>query len=194
MIGYLKGKLLIKKPTRLLLDVNGVGYEVSVSLMTFDKLGDSAETALFIHTHVTQDAITLYGFIGEDEREMFRLLISVSGIGPKTALALLSGIRVDELRLAIESGDTHRINAAPGIGKKTAERLILELKSKVGDIQIATPSGFSQRGARAEALTALTTLGFNAKSAEKVIDSVLTENPASTVEEIVKQALRKLSG
>ncbi|GJQ33485.1 MAG: Holliday junction ATP-dependent DNA helicase RuvA [Ignavibacteriaceae bacterium] len=194
MIGFLKGQLLIKKPTQLLIDVNGVGYEVSISLMTFEKIGDADDAALFIHTNVSQDAITLYGFSSEDEREMFRLLVSVSGVGPKTALALLSGIRVDELRFAIETGDTHRIHAAPGIGKKTAERLVLELKGKVSNIQTGTSSVFSQRGARADALTALVTLGFNAKSAEKVVDAITGEDPAATVDEIVKQALKKLTG
>lgn len=194
MLGYLKGTLLIKKPTQLLVEVNGVGYEVSISLMTFERIGEATESSLFIHTNVSQDAISLYGFISEDEREMFRLLISVSGVGPKTALALLSGIRVDELRYAIETGDTHRIHAAPGIGKKTAERLVLELKGKVSNIQTGSTSVFSQRGARAEALTALVTLGFNAKSAEKVVDAITTENPAATVEEIVKQGLKKLTG
>lgn len=194
MIGYLSGKLLIKKPTQLLIDVNGVGYEVAISLMTFERIGDSAEASLFIHTNVSQDAITLFGFISEDEREMFRLLISVSGVGPKTALALLSGIRVDELRFAIETGDTHRIHAAPGIGKKTADRLVLELKGKVSSIQSSSTTVFSQRGARAEALTALITLGFNQKSAEKVVGSLCDENPAASVEEIVKQALKKLTG
>jgi Holliday junction DNA helicase RuvA len=193
MIGYLSGKLLIRKPTQLLIDVNGVGYEVSISLMTFEKIGDSVSTSLFIHTNVSQDAISLYGFTSEDEREMFRLLISVSGIGPKTALALLSGIRVDELRFAIENGDTHRIHAAPGIGKKTADRLVLELKGKVSSIQTTT-SFFAHRGARSEALTALITLGFNPKTAEKTISTLCEENPSATVEEIVKQALKKLTG
>lgn len=194
MIGYLSGKLLIKKPTQLLIDVNGVGYEVAISLMTFERIGDSAEASLFIHTNVSQEAITLFGFISEDEREMFRLLISVSGVGPKTALALLSGIRVDELRFAIETGDTHRIHAAPGIGKKTADRLVLELKGKVSSIQSSSTTMFSQRGARAEALTALITLGFNQKTAEKVVGALCDENPAATVEEVVKQALKKLTG
>jgi len=194
MIGYLSGKLLIKKPTQLLIDVNGVGYEVAISLMTFERIGDSAVASLFIHTNVSQEAITLFGFISEDEREMFRLLISVSGVGPKTALALLSGIRVDELRFAIETGDTHRIHAAPGIGKKTADRLVLELKGKVSSIQSSSTTMFSQRGARAEALTALITLGFNQKTAEKVVGALCDENPAATVEEVVKQALKKLTG
>lgn len=194
MIGYLSGKLIIKKPTQLLLDVNGVGYEVSISLMTFEKIGEAPEASLFIHTNVSQDAITLFGFVSEDEREMFRLLISVSGVGPKTALALLSGIRVDELRMAIETADTHRIHAAPGIGKKTADRLVLELKGKVSSIQSSSSTVFSQRGARAEALTALVTLGFNIKSAEKTVNAICDESPEATVEDIIKLALRKLSG
>ncbi|GAB1442779.1 Holliday junction branch migration protein RuvA [Ignavibacteriales bacterium] len=194
MIGYLTGKLLIKKPTQLLIDVNGVGYDVSISLMTFEKIGEDQAASLFIHTNVSQDAITLFGFISEDERDMFRLLISVSGVGPKTAIALLSGIRVDELRNAIELGDTHRIYAAPGIGKKTAERLVLELKSKVSSIQSSSSTMFAQRGARVEALTALITLGFNQKAVEKVVGPLCDENPKASVEEIVKLALKKLTG
>ncbi len=118
MIGYLTGKLLIKKPTQLLIDVNGVGYDVSISLMTFEKIGAEDSASLFIHTNVSQDAITLFGFISEDERDMFRLLISVSGVGPKTAIALLSGIRVDELRNAIELGDTHTVFMQPLVSVK----------------------------------------------------------------------------
>ena len=135
MIGFLKGKIISAKPTQVLLDVNGVGYLINISINTFERITDKEAVSLFVYTSVKEDSITLYGFFIESEKQMFELLISVNGVGPKLALNILSGIRADELKDAIQSGDSSRITAIPGIGKKTADRLVLELRTKVDHIK-----------------------------------------------------------
>ena len=192
MIGFLKGKIISSRPTQLLLDVNGVGYSVNISINTFEKVSQKKEAQLFIHTNVKEDSITLYGFYTEYEKEMFELLISISGIGPKLALSLLSGIEANELKEAIGIGDVTRIVAIPGIGRKTAERLILELKGKVGSIS-DTSETTSERGVKQEAISALTTLGYNFATAEKVVRQVLSSSPSSTIEELIKKALSEIN-
>src|SRR3990167_8491176 len=129
MIGFLTGNIITLKPTKLLLDVNGVGYLVNISINTFENISDKKEISLHIYTSVKEDSITLFGFYSETEKEMFELLISVSGIGPKLALNVLSGIQVDDLKTAIEAGNISRIVAIPGVGRKTAERVVLDRKS-----------------------------------------------------------------
>ena len=128
MIGYLTGKIISRKPTRILLDVNGVGYTVNISINTFEKISDKEAISLFIHTSVKEDSITLFGFFTEPEKQMFELLISVTGIGPKLAQSILSGIQTDDLKDAIQRGDVSRIIAVPGIGRKTGERLNSRIK------------------------------------------------------------------
>ena len=192
MIGYLSGKVISSKPTKLLLDVNGVGYEVSISISTFEKIVEKDNVNLFIHTNVKDDSISLYGFYNEAEKKMFELLISISGIGPKLALSLLSGIETTDLKDAIEIGDVSRIVSIPGIGRKTAERLILELKSKVGDV-IVDGENKVPRGLKQEAVAALTTLGYNHTTAEKAVRQVLSSNNQSTLEELIKSALGELN-
>lgn len=192
MIGYLTGKKISLKPTHLILDVNGVGYSVYITLTTFEEITDKEIISLFIHTNVKEDSITLYGFFTETEKQMFELLISVSGVGPKIALSILSGIRVDDLRYALQSGDVSRIIAVPGIGKKTAERLALELRNKVADIveqEGTTPASTI----RTEAVSALSTLGYNLKQAEKTVREILAEKPDIDIEELLKEALSNLS-
>ncbi|MGE5797050.1 MAG: Holliday junction branch migration protein RuvA, partial [Ignavibacteria bacterium] len=134
MIGFLSGKIISSKPTKILLDVNGVGYLVNISINTFEKISEKNSVSLYIHTNVKEDSISLYGFYSEVEKEMFELLIGINGIGPKLAIGILSGIQVDELKNAIQSGDVSRMIAVPGIGRKTAERVVLELKNKVDQI------------------------------------------------------------
>ena len=192
MIGYLSGKVISSKPTQLLLDVNGVGYEVSISISTFEKIVEKDTVNLFIHTNVKDDSISLYGFYNEAEKKMFELLISISGIGPKLALSLLSGIETTDLKEAIEIGDVSRIVSIPGIGRKTAERLILELKSKVGEVIVAGEQSV-HRGLKQEAVTALTTLGYNHTTAEKTVRQVLSSNNTSSLEEVIKNALGELN-
>ncbi|MCH8941040.1 MAG: Holliday junction branch migration protein RuvA [Bacteroidetes bacterium] len=192
MIGYLTGKIISLKPTHLIFDVNGVGYSVYITLTTFEEITDKETVSLFIHTNVKEDSIKLYGFFTETEKQMFELLISVSGVGPKIALSILSGIKVEDLRYALQSGDVSRIVAVPGIGKKTAERLTLELRNKVADIvelEGSTPAS----SIRTEAVAALSTLGYNLKQAEIVVREILTKKPNIGIEELLKESLSLLS-
>lgn len=192
MIGYLRGKLISSKPTKILLDVNGVGYEINISINTFENLTDKEEVSLFIHTVVREDSITLFGFYAETEKEMFNLLISVNGIGPKIGLSILSGIRTDDLKNAIHTGDITRILAVPGVGRKTAERLVLELRSKVDSIVDDGKHDVSYN-IKNEAIAALSTLGYNSKVAEKAVRDVLQMFPALSIEEVIKKALSGLN-
>lgn len=192
MIGHLTGKIISLKPTKLLLDVNGVGYSINISINTFENISGKDEVSLFIFTNVKEDSITLFGFYTEAEKEMFELLISVSGIGPKTAISLLSGISVDNLKSAIMEGNVGRIVSVPGIGRKTAERLILELKNKVGEIK-ADGEKVSIPTAKHEAIAALTTLGYNLKSSETVVLKVLSSEPKCSLEELIKKSLSELN-
>jgi Holliday junction DNA helicase RuvA len=192
MIGYLSGKIITSKPTQMLLDVNGVGYDINISINTFEKIAEKETVNLFIHTNVKDDSISLYGFYNEAEKEMFELLISISGIGPKLALGLLSGIETADLKEAIEIGDVSRIVSIPGIGRKTAERLILELKSKVVNV-ITVGEQVAHRGIKQEAVAALTTLGYNHATAEKAVRQVLSSNNNHSLEEVIKNALGELN-
>lgn len=191
MIGYLNGKIITSKPTRILLDVNGVGYLVNISINTFEQITDKESISLFIYTSVKEDSISLFGFAAESEKDMFELLISINGIGPKLALSILSGIRVDELKHAIFSADISRIVAVPGVGRKTAERLVLELKNKVDQVkddekEISFP-------VKKEAVAALTTLGYNSKVAEKAVREILNTEPDLPLEDLIKKSLGDLN-
>jgi Holliday junction DNA helicase RuvA len=192
MIGFLSGKVISSKPTKILLDVSGVGYVVLISINTFEKISNKEKISLYIHTHVKEDSITLYGFHNESEMEIFELLISISGIGPKLALGVLSGIQTEDLKDAILNGDVSRIIAIPGIGKKTADRLILELKSKVGEVRVEGDSTVPY-GVKQEAVSALTTLGYNYATSEKVVRQILTSSPACNLEELIKSSLGELN-
>ncbi len=192
MIGFLTGKIISSKPTKVVLDVNGVGYIVGISINTFEKISGKENASLFIHTSVKEDSISLFGFYSEAEREMFELLISVSGIGPKIALSLLSGIQTDDLKNAIETSNISRIIAVPGIGRKTAERLILELKTKVEQVKEEGASAIPL-SVKSEAVSALSTLGYNAKIAENVVRNILQTLPTLTLEELIKKALGELN-
>lgn len=190
MIGYLNGNIISIKPTKLILDVNGVGYSVNISINTFENITDKKSVSLHVYTSVKEDSISLFGFYSETEKEMFELLIGVSGIGPKLALSVLSGIQVEELREAIEAGNVSRIVAIPGVGKKTAERVILELRSKMDNIKErkAIPYSIKQ-----EAVSALTTLGYNYKLAENAVREILNSSNNIPLEELIKKALGSLN-
>lgn len=192
MIGYLKGKIISAKPTQIILDVNNVGYLIHISISTFEKISDQNEVSLYIHTYVREDAINLYGFYTEAEKEMFELLISISGIGPKVALSILSGISVEELQSAIQSENVSRLVSVPGVGRKTAERVVLELKSKVGFIETTASKGIDFT-IKQEAVLALTTLGYNQKVADKIVRDLLSSNPSLTLEELIKKSLAELN-
>lgn len=190
MIGYLRGKIHSSKPTQIILDVNGVGYQVNISVATFEEVSGKPEVELFIYTNVREDAIQLFGFSTETEKQMFELLISITGIGPKLALGVLSGIRVSDLKNAILKNDVPRITAVPGIGKKTAERLVLELRGKLDNLTVAT--GEANYTVRSEATSALVSLGYNQKTAEKVVGDLLDMSPQISLELLLTQALKSM--
>lgn len=192
MIAHLKGKIISSKPTKVIVDVNNVGYEVNISISTFEKISKLEDVSLFIYTHVREDALMLFGFSEMIEKEMFELLISVNGIGPKLAQTILSGIRVDELKYAIETANISRITSIPGVGKKTAERLLVELTGKVSILSIGKESEQTS-SVKNEAVAALTTLGYNAKNSERIIHEILVSNNNISLEEIIKTALSILN-
>ncbi len=201
MIAHLRGKIFEKHPNRIVVDVNGVGYDVFVPLSTFYGLGDPGDDiALRIHTHVREDALTLYGFATLLEQELFERLIGVSGIGPKVALAVLSGIEPQELIRAIERSDLARLTAIPGVGKKTSERIVLELKDRLPRAQVAAAAaGVAASEAavvRDDVLSALVNLGYHRPLAEKAVDAALKtlgSSPDAGFERMLKQALRELA-
>jgi holliday junction DNA helicase RuvA len=197
MIASLTGILKSKNPTEILVEVQGIGYTISIPLSTYEKLGDvGSSVSLLTHFHVREDAMLLFGFFTEEERRLFKLLISVSGIGPKIAQSTLSGMNVEELKSHIVGGNVNALTAIPGVGRKTAERLIVELRDKVSKIlaEIETVSmlGIAPAAMRIEALQALTSLGYNQQIAEKAIRTVIKEAEGSTIslEDLVKRALR----
>lgn len=193
MIGYLSGKIKFKKPTQVLLDVNGVGYVVNISINTFEKLPEEEQAAsLFTYLSVREDSLTLFGFSTAAEKQMFELLITVNGIGPKLAQSILSGIQIDELKEALKQGNLSRIIAVPGIGRKTAERLLIDLRDKVDAIMMGKETGLPYK-MKDDAIAALTTLGYNFKSAEKAIRDILISNPSIQLEDLIRQALGQLS-
>jgi Holliday junction DNA helicase RuvA len=197
VIAHLRGRILEKQPNRIVVDANGVGYDVSVPLSTFYGLGDpGSEIALRIHTHVREDALSLYGFATRLEQELFERLISISGIGPKLALAVLSGIEPPELVRAIERADLARLTAIPGVGKKTSERIIVELKDRLPRAPAASAGrgGEPERPAiKDDVLSALINLGYHRPLAEKAVDAAVKATPGGDFEPTLRQALRELA-
>lgn len=196
MIGLLRGRLLEKRPNQVILDVGGVGYLVAVPLSTFAALGElHAEVTLLIHTHVREDALQLFGFQDFAEKQMFLLLINVSGIGPKLAINILSGIAATELKRALREGDQSRLVAIPGVGRKLAERLIVELKDRIAALApSATESARLEGGSQIllDAVSALVNLGYKRPDAEKMVREVLKRGEQS-LETVLKESLRHLS-
>lgn len=194
MIAYLKGKLVHKDPTHLIIDVNGVGYQVQISLNTFSQVKDAEDIKLSTYLHVREDAQILFGFGSEQEKQMFQNLISVNGIGPNTAMVVLSYMPPTELKSAIVREDAATLQSIKGIGGKTAQRLILELKDKLkkdAGEEISAGQTPSYNKMKQEALTALMTLGIARAAAEKSVDTVLKKSGNSlTLEDLVKQALK----
>jgi Holliday junction DNA helicase RuvA len=193
MITHIQGRLVEKNPTDVVIECNGVGYFINISLHTFSGLPTTENVKLFTHLIVREDAHTLYGFATVAEREIFRLLISVSGVGPATARTMMSSLTPEQIVDAIATNDLTTIQSAKGIGAKTAQRLVLDLKDKIlkvygmSDISVDTSNTNKN-----EALSALETLGFIRKKAEKICDDIVKENPQASVEMIIKQALKKL--
>jgi holliday junction DNA helicase RuvA len=202
MIAHLSGTLLSKQATSVIVDVSGVGYEVNIPLSTFYDLEDTgSKVQLRIYTHVKEDALQLYGFKTARERELFINFISVSGIGPKLGIALLSGMSADELIASIKSNNLARLTLIPGVGKKTAERLIVDLREKMAalsttQLEEETPQQAAEMSSadnvRSEALSGLMNLGYQRSSAEKAIDSALSDGGDISVESVLKRSLRKL--
>lgn len=204
MIAHLSGTLLSKQATSVILDVGGVGYEVTIPVSTFYDLEDvGGNVQLRVYTHVREDALQLYGFKTARERELFLKIISVSGIGPKLGITLLSGMSADELIASIRTNNLARLTLIPGVGRKTAERLIMELREKVAELssaqleeelgakpEVSEPTADTARG---DALSALLNLGYQRSAAEKAIDAALNEGGEITVESILRRSLKKLA-
>ena len=204
MIAHLSGTLLSKQPNSVVVDVSGVGYDVSIPLSTFYDLGDEGSAVrLQIYTHVKEDALQLYGFKTPRERELFVNFISVSGIGPKLGIALLSGMSADELIASIKANNLARLTLIPGVGRKTAERLIVDLREKMTALSVTpdeetggpaeTPSGAPEDYVRSDALSALFNLGYQRSAAEKAVDAALSDGGEITIDSVLRRALRKLA-
>jgi Holliday junction DNA helicase RuvA len=193
MIAYLKGGITELSPAHVIVECNGVGYYVHISITTYEALLGKQEVKLLTYFVVREDAHVLYGFSESVEREMFKLLISVSGIGANTARMILSSMKSDELANHIASGNANILKAIKGIGAKSAERIIVDLKDKVGEIGAASTITFGKDNTkRMEALSALEVLGFNRLKADKFLQQAIAENPERSVEELIKLALRNL--
>jgi len=193
MIAQLQGRLVEKSPTEVVIDCHGVGYQVNISLHTFSLLPDSEHIKLYTFLQIKEDAHTLFGFVEKAERELFKLLLSVSGVGASTARTMLSSLDPRHIIQSIASGNVGVIQSIKGIGTKTAQRVILDLKDKVlklYDLEEVSHAGYNTN--RDEALSALEVLGFNRKLAEKAVEKVLTVTPGATIEAIIKQALKNL--
>jgi Holliday junction DNA helicase RuvA len=192
MIAQLAGALAYKSPEHLVVDVQGVGYQVSVSLNSFYRLPEpGGRVELLIHTHVREDALQLYGFVERAEKDLFQLLLGISGIGPRLALNILSGMPTHELQDAIEAGDLARLVAIPGVGKKTAERLVLELRDKVKKGVREGDNGRRAAGLEAEAISALVNLGYRRNEAEHAVKSACASG-ATDIESVIRSALKRV--
>jgi len=193
MITHLRGKLVEKKPTYVIVECNGLGYYAHISLNTFSKLTGNENVFLYTYLSIKEDSNTLYAFVEKIEREIFKLLISVSGVGPSIARTMLSSMSTEEIQHAIASGDAATIQSVKGIGAKTSQRVIIDLKDKIIKTYNIDEVSVSQSNtSKEEALTALEVLGFTRKQSEKVIDGILREDMTIRVEELIKQALKKM--
>ena len=199
MIAHLRGKLLSKKPNRVIIETGGVGYEVSIPVSTFYELGEEgSEVSLRVFTHVREDALSLYGFRTDQEKKLFERLIAVAGVGPKLAITILSGLEMDELVPAIRKGDIARLLRMPGVGKKTAERLVVELRDKLMDMEIAAekpgPASATELGrAEEDALSALVNLGYARGAAETAVREAHAASPNGDFEQLLRSSLRLLA-
>ena len=193
MITQIKGKLIEKNPTQVVVDCNGIGYEINISLHTFSSISADENIQLYTHLQVREDAHILYGFFTVQERAVFRLLISVPGIGTSTARTMLSSLSPAQIQLAIGSEDVPTIQGVKGIGLKTAQRVIIELKDKIRSIQGSEEIPVHKSNTiKEETLSALEVLGYSRKASEKVVDKLIQGAPDSSVEELIKSALNKL--
>src|SRR5690554_1182544 len=193
MITHIQGRLVEKSPTNVVIDCAGVGYDINISLHTYSLLPERENIKLFTYLHIKEDAHTLFGFVEKSEREIFKLLISVSGIGTGIARTMLSSLSPKQIIEAIAGSDVATIQSAKGIGAKTAQRVILDLKEKVLKMyNLDEISSLTDNTNKSEALSALEVLGFNRKLAEKAVEKVLKDQPSASVENIIKLALKNL--
>ena len=197
MIAFLRGRVLDKFPNRIILDVSGVGYEVHVPLSTYYEIGEvGSDVSLRVHTHVREDTLQLFGFLTPLEQLLFQRLIAISGIGPKLAVAVLSGIDSRELVVAVQRADVARLTRIPGVGKKTAERMVLELKDRLKDVAPAPEAEGAQPSTgdrlRTDLISALENLGYHRPLAEKAVDATRKADVDATFEDALRGALREL--
>ncbi|MFV5700571.1 Holliday junction branch migration protein RuvA [Flavobacterium sp. XS2P12] len=193
MIAHIQGKLVEKTPTQVVIDCGGVGYHVNISLHTYSLLPNTDFIKLYTHLQIKEDAHTLFGFVEKSEREIFKLLLSVSGIGASIARTMLSSLDPKQITNAIASGDVVTIQSIKGIGSKTAQRVILDLKEKVLKLYDLDEVSMSQSNTnRDEALSALEVLGFVRKTSERIVEKIVKEDPEASVESIIKKALKNL--
>jgi Holliday junction DNA helicase RuvA len=198
VIARLRGRLLRKGPQEAVVDVGGVGYRVTIPLSTFYRIGEPGiEVTLLTHTHVREDALSLFGFLTEAEQDLFERLIGVSGVGPRLAVSVLSGIEAPDLVSALRGGDVARLTRIPGVGRKTAERLVLELKDKVQGLAAAeepAPAGGPASSAREDLVSALVHLGYSRPEAERGVDRALEQDAEGAFEDLLRRTLHILSG
>ena len=198
MIAHLRGRVLRKSPQEVVVDVGGVGYRVAIPVSTFYRVGDEGdELSLRIHTQVREDTLALFGFLTAGEQEVFERLISVAGVGPKLAVSILSGIEVGDFVSALRGNDLARLTRIPGVGKKTAERLVLELKDKLpaivaGEAAVAAPS--ADASPKDDLLSALGNLGYSRPEVERAVDRALNADPAGRFEDLLRRALQLVAG
>ena len=196
MIGQLRGRLTDKRPNQVLVDVGGVGYIVMVPLSTYATLGElHTEVTLLIHTHVREDALSLYGFLSSREKHFFEMLLSASGVGPTLALKILSGMSVEELVPAIRGSDLARLTKIPGVGRKTAERIVVELRDKLDavTVEVERPAASSPAGVEADVVSALVNLGYETRAAESAVTDARRENGSGNFERLLRASLQALS-
>jgi Holliday junction DNA helicase RuvA len=194
MIEYLKGEVAELSPTSVTIESNaGVGYYINISLPTYSYLADKQNVKLYVHEVIREDAYILYGFLNQSEREFFLHLISVSGVGANTARMIMSSLTIPEIQEIILSGNVNSLKAVKGIGQKTAERIIVELKDKIGRVGTSDSSIFiKENPIKSEAVSALVMLGFNQQLSQKTVDKIYKENPNTTLEQLIKMALKMI--
>ncbi len=192
MITQIKGRLIEKSPTELVVDCNGIGYSINITLNTFSNIGNDENIRLYTHLIVKEDSHTLFGFHSKSERSLFKLLISVSGVGASTARTMLSSMTTGEIISSINTEDVNSVQSIKGIGSKTAQRIILELKDKIHSQEIDDSQIYLMTKDTDEAITALEVLGYSRKQTIKIINQIKAENPKISVESLIKKALNKL--
>lgn len=202
MIAFLSGKLLEKRPGSVIVDVNGVGYEVVIPLSTFYEIGETGtDVQIRVHTNVREDAIQLFGFVTQKEKELFLRLLSVQGVGAKSAISMLSGMNAEEIIEAVRAGNLARLTAIPGVGRKTAERLVVELRDKIGelsagapvDASIGTGTGAVSDTVFDDALSALVNLGYQKSAAERALQKAIQDGAELNVQKLLRSALQRLA-